>query len=144
MEICVELTGKHLRRSLFLLVMFQPCNLQVTISFFQKNVTSFKSLQSWHTCFNLKLRFADFRGSHRGCSVRKGVLRNFAKFTRKHLYQSLSFNKVAGLRPAPLLKKRPWHRCFPVNFVKFVRTPFLTEHLRWLHLKLTSVFKNLL
>ena len=23
-----------------------------------------------------------------------------------------------------LLKKRPWHRCFPENFVKFLRTPF--------------------
>ena len=22
-----------------------------------------------------------------------------------------------------------WHRCFPVNFVKFLRTPFFTEHL---------------
>ena len=30
---------------------------------------------------------------------RKGVLRNFAKFTGKHLRQSLLFNKVAGLRP---------------------------------------------
>ena len=39
--------------------------------------------------------------------------------------QSLFFNKVAGLRPATLLKKRLWHRCFPVNFVKFIRTPFL-------------------
>ena len=28
---------------------------------------------------------------------KKGVLRNFAKFTGKHLYQSLYFNKVAGL-----------------------------------------------
>ena len=28
------------------------------------------------------------------------------------------------LRPATLLKKRPWHRCFPVNFAKFLRTPF--------------------
>ena len=35
----------------------------------------------------------------------KGVLRNFAKFTRKDLCQRL-FNKVAGLRPATLLKKR--------------------------------------
>ena len=26
------------------------------------------------------------------CSVRKGVLRNFAKFTRKHLCQSLFLN----------------------------------------------------
>ena len=30
---------------------------------------------------------------------KKGVLRNFAKFTGKHLYQSLFFNKVAGLSP---------------------------------------------
>ena len=26
--------------------------------------------------------------------------------------------------PATLLKKRLWHRCFPVNFAKFLRTPF--------------------
>ena len=63
---------------------------------------------------------------------RKGVLRNFAKFTRKHLCQSLFLNKVVCLRPATLLKKRLWHRCFPVNFTKFLRTPFSTEHPRWL------------
>ena len=34
------------------------------------------------------------------------------------------------------IKKRLWHRCFPVNFAKFRRTPFLTEHLRWLLLTL--------
>ena len=44
--------------------------------------------------------------SHWGCSVEKGVLRNFAKFTGKDLCQSLFFNKDAGLRPATLLKKR--------------------------------------
>ena len=59
----------------------------------------------------------------------KGVLRNFAKFTGKHLYQSIFFDKVAGIRPATLLKKRHWHRCFLVNFAKFLRTPSLTEHL---------------
>ena len=37
------------------------------------------------------------RSSHERCSVRKGVLRNLAKFTGKHLCQSLFFNKVAGL-----------------------------------------------
>ena len=46
------------------------------------------------------------RSSHQSCSVRKGVLRNFAKFTEKHKRQSVFFNKVAGLRPATLLKKR--------------------------------------
>ena len=65
-----------------------------------------------------------FKSSHQRCSMKKGVLRNFTKFTEKHLCQSLFFNKVAGLRPATLLKKRLWHRCFPVNFVKFLRTPF--------------------
>ena len=52
------------------------------------------------------------------------VLRDFAKFTGKHLRQSFFFNKVAGLRPTTLLKKSLWRRCFPVNFAKFLRTPF--------------------
>ena len=62
---------------------------------------------------------------------KKGVLRNFTKFTGKNLCLSLFFNKVTDLRPATLLKKRLWHRRFPMNFVKFLRAPFLTEHLRW-------------
>ena len=70
------------------------------------------------------------RSSYQRCSVRKRVLRNFTKFTAKHLCQSLFLNKVAGL--SLLLNKVTgtspatfWHRCFPVNFVKFLRTPFL-------------------
>ena len=59
-----------------------------------------------------------FRSSHR-------VLRNFAKFIGKQLCQSLFINKVAGLRPATLLKKKLRHRCFPVNFAKFLGTTFL-------------------
>ena len=65
------------------------------------------------------------RSSRQRCSIKKGVLRNFTKFTGKHLCQSLLFNKVAGLRPTTLLKRRLWRRCFPVSFVKFLRTPFL-------------------
>ena len=49
----------------------------------------------------------------------KGVLKNFTKFTGKHLCQSL----FSGLMPAALLKERPWHRCFPVNFATFLKTP---------------------
>ena len=48
--------------------------------------------------------------------MKKGVLENFAKFTGKHLYQSLFFNKVSGLIH------------FPVNFAKFLRTPFLQTY----------------
>ena len=58
-------------------------------------------------------------------SCKKGVPKDFEKFTGKHLCQSLFFNKIAGLRPAMLLKKRLWLRCFPVNFAKFLRTPYL-------------------
>ena len=50
---------------------------------------------------------------------KKGVLRNFAKFTGKHLCQSLFFNKVAGLRPVFMWILR--------NFLEqlFYRTPLV-------------------
>ena len=35
------------------------------------------------------------------------------------------------LRPATLFKKRLWYWCFPVNFAKILRTPFLIENLWW-------------
>ena len=54
----------------------------------------------------------------------KGALRGFIRFTEKHLCQNLLFNKVAGLRPETLLKKRLSHRCFPVNFADFLRISF--------------------
>ena len=44
------------------------------------------------------------------------VFVSFEKFPRECLHRP---------RPATLLKKRLWRRCFPVNFVKFLRTPFL-------------------
>ena len=37
------------------------------------------------------------RSSHRRCSVRKGVFRNFAKFAGKHLCQNLFFNKYYSI-----------------------------------------------
>ena len=63
---------------------------------------------------------------------KKVALRNFAKFTGKYLCKRLFFKDVAGLSPAILLKNSLWHRCFLVNFAKFLRTPFFREHLRWL------------
>ena len=70
--------------------------------------------------------FISFRSSRPEVFYKKGVLRNFVKFTGKHLCLTLFFNKVF------LLEKRPWHKCFPVNFAKFLRTPFFIEHLWWL------------
>ena len=34
------------------------------------------------------------------------------------------------------LKKIPWHRCFPVNFAKLLRTPFFVEHPWWMLLNI--------
>ena len=62
--------------------------------------------------------------SHKRCSLRKSVIRNFAEFTGKHLCHSLILNKVAGLRSTTFLKKRLWHRSFAVNLAEFLRTPF--------------------
>ena len=75
---------------------------------------------------------------------KKAVLKNFAKFTGKHLCQSffsVNFEKflrtpflqnTSGgcfkmwlLKYLTILKKRLWHRCLPVNFEKVLRAPFL-------------------
>ena len=57
----------------------------------------------------------NYRSSRSQMFFKMGVLKNFSNFTG----------------PATLLK-RLQHRRFPVKFAKFVRTPFFTEHLRWL------------
>ena len=76
----------------------------------------------------------------RNCSVKKVFLKNSqnsqenicvrVSFLIKLQASDLFFNKVAGLKPATLLKKRLWHRCFLMNFEKFLRKLFLKEH--WL------------
>ena len=67
-----------------------------------------------------------YRSSHRSCSVKKGVLKNFANFIGKHPCWSLFFNKVAGLQPASVFKKDSsafQHKRFPAKFAKLLRTP---------------------
>ena len=72
----------------------------------------------------------------------EGVFSNSEKFS--------NCTKMLQRNSASLLKKRLWHRCFSVNFLKFLRTPFLTKHLGWLLLKtivlylhILSIFKKL-
>ena len=81
---------------------------------------------SWHVGFDYSVCFHHniLRSRQRRCSIKEGVLKNFATFTGKHLCQSLFFNKVAGLST--------------VNFEKFLRTTFLTEDLRWLLLSIIA------
>ena len=59
------------------------------------------------------------RSSHRRCPVRTSVLKNFAKFTGKHLFQSLFFNKVAGHLSHQNRSERT--KRFPVKLSKIVK-----------------------
>ena len=62
------------------------------------------------------------------CSVKK-VFLEISQNSQENTCTKVSFLMKL---PATLLKETLWRRCFPVNFAKFLRTPFLTEHLRWL------------
>ena len=89
----------------------------------------FLKLENLHT-YTLKNDFkwpkkALFLTSRSSCPevfYKKGVLRNFAKFTGKHLCQSLFFNNVAGLRPATLLKNETVAQVFSFEFCKISKT----------------------
>ena len=91
----------------------------------RKNSWSFTNIQNYKV-------FAGSRGKYRSiqqrCSVEKCVPRNFTKFTRKHLCQSLFFNKVAGLKPATLLKK-VLTQVFSCEFCEISKNTFFTEHI---------------
>ena len=69
-----------------------------------------------------------FRSRYRSCC------KNFIKFTEKHLFRNLFFNKVASLRPAALFKKRLRH--FLWIFAKLLRTRFPKNTFRRLILKI--------
>ena len=52
------------------------------------------------------------------------------------------FNEAADHRTETLLKRRLLHRYFSVNFAKFLKTPFLTEHLLWLLQKRVHLWRR--
>ena len=86
-----------------------------------------------HYVFNFqKQSFADVLQNR--CSWK------FRKFHRKTLVSESPFNKVAGLEACDFVKKRLWHKYFPVKFAKFLRTPFFTEHFRWLLLNFNRFY----
>ena len=100
-------------------------------------------MQIWECCSCLPLHpqqaycYSDFgklnfQKQSPGGSLKKGILKIFAKFIGKHLCRRLLFYKVKPLRPTTLVKMGFQHRCFDVNFLKVLKTPFFAEHIRWL------------
>ena len=83
------------------------------------------SSQNWgfHTHWNLTWTH---RSSHRKCSLRKDVLRNFAKFTRKNLCQSLFIIKLQA-SASNFIKKR-LTQVFPCEFCEISKNTLFTEH----------------
>ena len=65
------------------------------------------------------------------------LISSFIGYTEKQLSE-MFYKKVCKIlrkilvkipSDSNVIKKRPWHRCFPVNFVKFLGTPS-PEHIR--------------
>ena len=76
--------------------------------------------QSIHEIYGISHRYSE--GAIENFLYKKAILKNLARFTGKQLCQGLFFNKVAGLE-STLLKYRLRHRCFLVNFAKFLKVP---------------------
>ena len=68
-----------------------------------------------------------YRSSHKRCSVKKGVLRNFAKFTKKHLCQSPFLLNTSGRILLFISKVRVFHH-ISITWLKhwtlFLSIPF--------------------
>ena len=84
------------------------------------------------SCFSVAMLF-----SYAECKLIYGnsspeVFRKIHKINRRGPVPESFFNKVAGLG----------QRCFLGNFVKFLRTPILAEHLWWMLLNLNSLLSS--
>ena len=98
----------YINFTLYQNIFFFLCILQKNLVIYKPMIL--KSVENFWISRNFCLKLLDrhsYRSSHQRCSIKIGVLKNFSKFTGKHLFLSL------------------WHRCFPVNFEKFLQTSFL-------------------
>ena len=101
-------TGKHRYWSLFL-IKLQVFSYEICEIFRTPYGCFWNSFLHHYCYFGIKFWIR----SHRRCSVKKGVLRNFTKFTGKHLCQSLFVKKEN----------------FSCEFCEISKNTFFTEHL---------------
>ena len=83
----------------------KACNVIKKLFFIYENFF-FRSLALW------------YRSSHRRCSVRKSVLRNFVKYSGKHLCQNPFFSKFFS-------KKQTLAQVFSCKFCRISKNTFL-------------------
>ena len=100
-------------------------NIQYFICNTSRNIlhffSCFTSIMTWNKFNQINL----FQKQPLEVFCEKGVLKNFASITRKHLCWSLSLIRLHA-------SERLQHGCFPVNFVKFLRTSILKNICEWL------------
>ena len=109
----------------YMLQHYVPCKQYVIIKisavFHCLSVGYFRSSKRWNiyyktVFFCVHFIYFSFRSSHKRFSVKKGVLKSFENSAILQLLEACNF-----------IKKRLWHRCFPVNFAIFLRTRFLQK-----------------
>ena len=84
---------------------------------------------------DLKFKLIISRCSCPEVFCKKGVLRNLAKFTsQENTCARVSF--LINLQADFIKKQTLTQVFFPLNLVKFLRTPFITEYFRWLLLNI--------
>ena len=81
-------------------------------------------------------RFCRGRSSHQRCSIKK-VFLEISQNSQESTCARVSF-LLKRLWLWDFIKKETLTQVFSCNFVKFLRTPFLTEHLRWLLLNVRA------
>ena len=136
--IFAKFTGKHMCQCLFFNKIASPATLlkkRLWHMYFPINFSKFLRAPFLQNTLGqvLLISFAwekitartSARSSHQRCSMKKGVLRNFAKLAGKHLSQSIFLE----------LFYFELHGCFTVNFAKFLKMPFLQNTSGWLLLE---------
>ena len=96
------------------------------VKFVKFSGTHFSQSTSERLQWLIKYELLIVRSSHQKCSLKKGVLKKFTKFTGKYPCQSLLFNKVSG-------------EIFSCGFCKIFKSTFFTEHI-WTTASLSSAF----
>ena len=85
---------------------------------------------------NLKVELSE--AVARRCSVEK-VFVELSQNLQESTCPRASF--LIKLQASASLNKRLWHKCYLVNFAKFLRTPIFTELLWWLLLNYIAFYK---
>ena len=112
------------------------CILVCIFIWHSHDLSLFLSLQIKHSLFCRRILSSNYfetnyqiirnKSSHWRCSVEKGVLRNFAKFTGKHLCQGPFFSRSEA---GNFIKKEIVAQVFSCKFCEISKNTFSTEYL---------------